>query len=54
MNRTLHTLVVGSLNFPPYAGMFEQSQRVFSPHGIAPTISTMGGGNQEIKILIEL
>ena len=46
MNRTLHTLVVGSLNFPPYVGMFEQSQRVFSPHGIAPAIHTMGG---EIK-----
>lgn len=54
MNRTLHTLVVGSLNFPPYAGMFEQPRRVFSPHGIAPAIYTMGGENQEIKILIGL
>ncbi len=43
MNRTLHTLVVGSLNFPPFDGWFAQTQRVFSPHGIAPTIYTMGG-----------
>lgn len=54
MNRTLHTLVVGSLNFPPYDSMFEQSRRVYSPRGLAPAIHTMGGGNQEIKILIEL
>ena len=43
MNRTLHTLVVGSLNFPPYNRLFEQSRRVFSLHGIAPTIHTIGG-----------
>lgn len=54
MNRTIHTIVVGSLNFPPYAGNYEQPRRVFSPHGIAPTIHTMRGGNREIKILIEL
>lgn len=54
MNRTLHTIVVGNLNFPTYDRMFEQSRRVYSPRGIAPAIHTMGGGNQEIKILIEL
>lgn len=54
MNRNLHTIVVGSLNFPPYDSLFEQSQRVYSPRGLAPAIHTMGGGNQEIKILIEL
>lgn len=31
----------------------EQSRRVFSPDGISPTIHTMGGGNQEIKIIDE-
>lgn len=29
----------------------EQSRRVYSENGIAPTIHTMGGGNQEIKVL---
>nr|DAI31103.1 MAG TPA: hypothetical protein [Caudoviricetes sp.] len=53
MNRTLHTFVVGSLNFPPYNGWFEHSRRVFSPLGIAPTIHTIVGW-KHIKILIEL
>ena len=54
MNRTIHTIVVGILNFPPYVQTYEQPLRVFSPLGIAPTIHTMRGGNREIKILIEL
>lgn len=42
------------MSSPPYDRMFEQPRRVFSPYGIAPTMYTFGGGNLEIKILIEL
>lgn len=53
MNRTMHTIVVGLLNSPPYDRMFDLSRRVYSPQGIAPTIDTFGGGNREKMILIE-
>lgn len=42
------------LTVPPYDRKFEQSRRVFSPKGVAPTVYTFGGGNLEIKILLEL
>ena len=51
-------LVVETYNTPKIAHnlsggkwdkMHEQSRRVYDENGIAPTIHTMGGGNQEIK-----
>mgnify|MGYP002520989806 CR=1 FL=1 len=54
MNNNIYTLCLGMLTTPPYDRMFEQSRRVFSPKGVAPTVHTFGGGNREIKILIEL
>ena len=48
------TLVVGMMQTPPYDRMFEQSRRVYSAKGISPTLHTQGGGNQEIKVLVEL
>lgn len=54
MNNHIHTLCLGQLNVPPFDRMFEQSRRVFSPKGIAPTVHTFGGGEQELKVLIEL
>ena len=32
---------------------FEQSRRVYDDNGVSPTIPTMCGGNQEIKVLID-
>lgn len=43
MNNPIRTHCVGSLLTPPYDCMFEQSRRVFSPKGIAPTVHTFGG-----------
>lgn len=53
MNNHVHTLCLGMLTVPPYDHMFEQSRRVFSSKGVAPTVHTFGG-NLEIKILKEL
>ena len=39
---------VGSLE-----GKFQSNNRVYSPKGLAPTIKTMAGGNNEPKILID-
>lgn len=39
-------VVVGNL-----ASKFESTNRVYSPEGLSPTITTMGGGNQEPKIV---
>ena len=54
MTDTTRTLVVGMMLTPPYNHMFEQSRRVYSAKGISPTLHTFGGGNQEIKVLVEL
>lgn len=54
MTATTRTLVVGMMQTPPYDRMFEQSRRVYSAKGISPTLYTQGGGNQEIKVLVEL
>lgn len=51
---TARTLVVGMMQTQPYDRMFEQSRRVYSAKGISPTLQTQGGGNQEIKVLVEL
>ena len=37
------TRVVANLDFGVYAKMHEQSRRVYSPLGIAPTVHTCGG-----------
>ena len=44
-------IIAGMLNDEQYRKMIEQSRRVYDPSGIAPTIHTSGGGNQEIKIM---
>ncbi len=41
-------IVLGKL---PIAGQ-DQMKRVYDPNGIAPTLSTMQGGQQEPKILV--
>lgn len=33
-------------------GSFESTGRVYSAHGLCPTINTMGGGDRQPKILI--
>lgn len=54
MTDTTRIIVVGIMQTPPYDRMFEQSRRVYSAKGISPTLHTQGGGDQEIKVLIEL
>ena len=54
MNDNPRTLVVGMMQTPPYDHMFEQSRRVYSAKGISPTLHTQGGGDREIKVLVEL
>lgn len=54
MTDTKSPIVVGIMQTPPYDRMFEQSRRVYSAKGISPTLHTQGGGDQEIKVLIEL
>lgn len=53
MNTDIHTIVVGEILTPPYNRMLEQSRRLFSTHGISPTLHTCGGGGQVTKILVE-
>lgn len=43
MNNDIHAICLGMLTVPPYDRMFEQSRRVFSPKGVAPTVHTFGG-----------
>lgn len=54
MDGSINTHCIGSLTTPPFDRMLEQSRRVFATDGVAPTVHTFGGGNQEIKIMIEL
>lgn len=54
MTDTTRIIVVGIMQTPHYDRMFEQSRRVYSAKGILPTLHTQGGGDQEIKVLIEL
>ena len=54
MTDSTRTLVVGMMHTPPYDRMFEQSRRVYSAKGISPTLHTQGGGDREIKVLVEL
>lgn len=54
MTDTTRTIVVGMMQTPPYDRMFEQSRRVYTAKGISPTLHTQGGGDREIKVLVEL
>lgn len=44
---------VGSLSGGKWDKMHEQSRRVYSGEGLAPTVHTCGGGNTEPKVLIK-
>lgn len=44
---------VGTLQGGMYDKIHEQSRRVYGPDGLSPTIHTMGGGGQEVKVLDE-
>ena len=52
-NRVLEPLdceVLFSLSGGKWDNTYEQSRRVYGSNGVCPTLHTMGGGNQEIKI----
>lgn len=51
MNEEIRTIVAGILSDEHYIRMHDLSRRVYSPDGIAPTIHTSGGGNQEPKVI---
>lgn len=50
-NNDISTKVAMTLNEGKWANMHELSRRVYDTDGIAPTMHTNGGGNQEPKIL---
>lgn len=52
MNENKTTKVIGMLDEGKWAKMHEQSRRVYSEDGIAPTIHTCGGENLEPKIML--
>ena len=47
----IHTIVLGSLDTPPFDKCFESCRRVFSPAGIAPACLTPDQPTAEIKRL---
>lgn len=53
-NDTTHTLVVGMMQTPPFTHMFDVLRRVYFTQGLCPSLLVPTGGNQEIKVLIEL
>ena len=53
-NDTTHSLVVGMMRTSLRGNIFENSCRVYSTKGLSPTCLTHTGGNQEIKVLVEL
>lgn len=54
MNNTARTLVLGMMQTPPFTRMFDVLRRVYSAQGLCPALLVPTGGNQEIKVLIEL
>ena len=46
-------MVAGQLVEGKWKKTLEQHQRVYSPEGVAPTITANGGGNQEKKIIVD-
>lgn len=54
MTDTTHPIVVGMMQTPPFTHMFDVLRRVYSAQGLCPSLLVPTGGNQEIKVLIEL
>lgn len=52
MNEDKRTIVVIELRDGKWGDMHDMSRRVYSADGIAPTIHTCGGGNQEPKVIV--
>lgn len=48
MKKNPNTIVVGTLECP---GFLEYTSRVYSPEGIAPSITTLQGGGRQPKII---
>jgi len=46
-------VVVGTIDEGKWAKVTEMHQRIYSPDGLAPTITSCAGGNQEKKIILE-
>ena len=46
--------VIGTMQTPPFTHMFDVLRRVYSAQGLCPSLLVPTGGNQEIKVLIEL
>ena len=53
-NDTIRTLVVGMMPTSLRDNIFENRGRDYSTKGLSPSCLTHTGGNQEIKVLIEL
>ncbi|WP_308225022.1 hypothetical protein [uncultured Prevotella sp.] len=51
---TTRSLVVGMMQTTPFTHMFDVLRRVYSTQGLCPSLLVPTGGNQEIKVLIEL
>ena len=49
-----HILVVGMMQTSLRNNIFEISSRVYSTKGLSPSCLTHTGGNQGIKVLVEL
>lgn len=53
-NDTIRTLVVGMISTSLRDNIFENSCRVYSTKVLSPCCLTHTGGNQEIKVFVEL
>lgn len=53
-NDTARTIVVGMMQTSLRDHIFENRCRVYSVKGLSPSCLTHTGGNQEIKVLVEL
>lgn len=53
-NDTIRILVVGMISTSLRDNIFENSCRVYSTKGLSPCCLTHTGGNQEIKVFVEL
>ena len=51
---TIRTLVVGMMPTSLRDNIFENRCRVYSTKGLSPSCLTHTGGNQEIKVFVEL
>lgn len=53
VNAAPELMMMGSLEGGKWDKMHESIRRYYSPDGISPTVTAMGGGNQEPKIIID-